>query len=268
MVARTASQAPRPPLLSISIVSHGDSAPLQSLLGSLVLHEAASRLQLIVTDNLGRDLPELDPSPWHSLTLLRNEHPAGYASNQNAAFQHARADDFCVINPDVLLVEPVLSQLIGSIESGKVAIIAPLVVDSQGVIQDSFRSLPSPRELVQRRLGRTAPATSFPSQQTVVRSDWIAGIFMLFRRDTYARLNGFDSRYRLYFEDVDFCTRARLAGLASGIDTRVRIEHDARRASRRLGLQLFWHLQSSLRFFSSPVYRQAKALSSIPASPV
>lgn len=252
--------APRRPVASISIVSHADAASLSALLGTLARCEDATRLELIITDNLGHDLPDLDPSPWHSLTLLRNVRPAGFARNHNAAFAHCRADFFCVLNPDVMLFQPVLAALTDSIQSGAGDIAAPLIVSSGGAIQDSFRRLPSPLEIVGRRLLPVRARPSIPPGERILPVDWIAGIFLLCHRDTFARLHGFDARYRLYFEDVDFCTRARLMGLSCIVNTQLHVLHDAKRTSRQPGRYLLWHLQSSLRFFTSSVYWQSRHL--------
>lgn len=248
------------PLITVSVVSHADGAPLNALLQSLVHYEQPRRLQLIVTDNLGHDLPELQLPKGYSLTMVRNERPQGYARNHNAAFKLAQGRYFCVVNPDVLFVESVFFTLMESIESGAGDIAAPLIVDSAGSIQDSFRSLPSPWQLLQRRFQSLQPAPAAALGKGILYPDWIAGIFMLLRRETFARMNGLDARYRLYFEDVDFCTRARLMGLRNFVDPRVRVQHDARRASHRSVPYLFWHLQSSLRFFTSAVYWRARRL--------
>lgn len=240
------------------MVSHGDSAPLQTFLRTLILHEPAEKIQLIVTDNLGQDLAALDPTPWHSLTIIRNERPAGYAANHNAAFAMAQGEYFCVANPDVCFTQPVLQTLLGSIHAGDGAIAGPLIVDSNGLVQDSFRDLPSPAQILGRGLRRWAPLRHFVVHGQLLRPDWIAGIFLVLRSDTFARLHGFDSRYHLYFEDVDLCTRARLTGLPSVVNTTVRVEHDARRSSHRQWRYLFWHLQSMGRFFMSPVYWEAR----------
>lgn len=258
--APPATRTSAPPLVTVSVVSHGDASPLASLLQSLVRYEVAAGLQLILTDNLGHDLPPLDPSVWHSLVLLRNARPQGYARNHNTAFGLATGKYFCVLNPDVRLVEPVFAPLIDGIESGQGDIAAPLVLDSAGTIQDSFRSLPSVLEILQRRIRRLSPVPDIPADQAFLHPSWIAGIFLFMRRETFGRLNGFDARYWLYFEDVDFCTRARLAGLSIMVAARLRVQHDARRASRREGRYLLWHLQSALRFFTSRTYRQAVAL--------
>ncbi len=258
---------PRPPLITVSVVSHGDWEPLQTFLRTLSLHEVAASIQLIVTDNLGQDLAQLDPTPWHSLTILRNERPAGYARNHNAAFALAGGEYFCVANPDVCLTQPVLQTLLGSIRAGDGAIVGPLIVDSNGLIQDSFRSLPSPLRILGRGLRNWAPLRDFVVDRELLQPDWIAGIFLVLRSDTFARLHGFDARYHLYFEDVDLCTRARLMGLPSIVNTTVRVEHDARRASHRQWRYLFWHLQSMARFFMSPVYWEARRAAGRAGSP-
>lgn len=245
------------PLVALSVVSHGDTSRLPALLDSLRMHEQAERLQLIVTDNRGDDLSELDAAPWHSLTMLRNRSPRGFAANHNAAFVHARAPYFCILNPDICFVEPILERLAGRIAAGEADIAAPLVVDGQGIIQDSFRSLPTPIELFRRRvLGHNA---AVPVQRgEIVSPDWIAGFFLLVRSPLYAELHGMDERYRLYLEDVEFCTRARLGGASLLVDTEIRLQHDAQRASRRNLRYLLWHTGSALRFFLSPVYREAR----------
>jgi N-acetylglucosaminyl-diphospho-decaprenol L-rhamnosyltransferase len=250
---------PTPPRITVSIVSHGDALPLQDLLGSLRTFEDPRQLQLIVTDNLGHDLPELESGPWNSLRVLRNEKSQGYARNHNAAFRHAEGSYFCIVNPDVLFLQSTLVPLIAEMESAKADITAPLVVDPHGTLQDSFRSLPTPLELLWRRVERAKIGPRVATGE-MLHPDWIAGIFLLMRSETFSRLGGFDPRYHLYFEDVDLCTRARLTGLGVVVNSRLRLQHDARRASRRPGRHLLWHLQSAVRFFGSAVYRRGRAL--------
>jgi N-acetylglucosaminyl-diphospho-decaprenol L-rhamnosyltransferase len=247
------------PLVTVSVVSHGDGAALKCLLSSFGRVEDRGRLELILTDNLGKDVPDLAVKGWQSLRMLRNPSPQGYARNHNAAFGYAHGEYFCVLNPDVELLEPTLAPLIAVLQNGGGEIAAPLVVDPEGHVQDSFRRLPTPGELVSRWIGRGVRRTE-PPAESLHHPDWVAGIFMLMRRDTFSILHGFDPRYRIYFEDVELCTRARLEGLSVVVDTRLRVRHDARRASRRSGRYLAWHVQSAISFFSSETYRRARRI--------
>jgi GT2 family glycosyltransferase len=83
-----------------------------------------------------------------------------------------------------------------------------------------------------------------------VEVDWIAGMFMLFRSDTYRALGGFDETYFLYYEDVDLCHRLRKTGKSVIYNPAAEIVHDARRASRKDPRLAYRHLCSALRYFS------------------
>lgn len=244
------------PLITVSIVSHGDSREVLRLLESICTFEKASSIQVMITDNLGHEFPEIDHSPWVSLTILRNERNKGFASNQNQAFQFARGKFFCVINPDVLFEQEVFSTLIELLETGQADIVSPLIVDADAVLQDSFRAFPTPFEIVQRRLPGYRFSPPVRDQAGMARPDWIAGMFMFMKSETYRKVNGFNEKYHLYFEDVDFCARAQLAGLKIVVDTNIRVQHNAHRASRKKFMYLLWHLQSAIRFFMSPVYKK------------
>jgi N-acetylglucosaminyl-diphospho-decaprenol L-rhamnosyltransferase len=245
------------PLVTLSIVSHGDAEKIGRLLNSLRTCEQNSQFRVILTDNLGDNLPSFDSLAGLSFEMLRNHRPRGYGWNHNQAFRLVKTKYFCILNPDVLFVQAVFGRLIALLETGKAGIVAPLIVDSGAVVQDSFRTLPTPLEIIRRKIPgyRLAPIPA--DADGLVRPDWMAGMFLFLSSDTYRRLKGFNESYRLYFEDVDLCTRARLAGLKLLVDTHVRIQHDAQRASSRNFRHLLWHLGSAFRFYTSQVYRQA-----------
>lgn len=249
------------PLITLSIVSHGNADDIRQLLASLREHEPdAKRFQLIVTDNLKDDLPGLDPAPWHSLHIIRNNRQAGFSKNHNEAFDLAEGDYFAVLNPDLVFVQPVFEKLIARLHDHHADLIAPQIVDENGMVQDSSRSLPTPFEIIRRRLPGYKFKPIEPDHEGMIHPDWVAGMFWLMESDAYRQLGGMDEKFRLYFEDVDFCARARLQGMRLGVDAQVRVRHDAQRSSRRNPYHLFLHIQSAARFFTSPVYRQFKRL--------
>ena len=241
-------------LATVSIVSHGDTEKVKELLESLRQYERAKEIQIIVTDNLGNDLPKLDPSPWASLIILRNQKNMGFAHNHNQAFKLASGKYFCVLNPDILFIETIFPLLIKRLER-EAAIISPLIIDSSNTIQDSFREFPTPLDILKRRLPGYHFTPLSPDELGLIRPDWIAGMFMFMRSETYRQLGGFDEKFHLYFEDVDICARARALGLLPLVDTNLRIQHNAQRASRKKIRYLLWHLQSSIRFFRSTIYK-------------
>ena len=247
-------------LISLSIVSHGNANEVKHLLESILMYEpnTATRFQVILTDNLKNELPDIDPSPWKSLQILRNEHPLGFAENHNRAFENAHGEYFAILNPDLVFERPLFDALIASLQTHQADLVAPQIVDETGNVQDSFRPLPTPFELIQRRLPGYIFKPYQPDRDGMIHPDWIAGMFWLVRSDSYRQLGGMDKRFKLYLEDVDFCTRARLRGMKIMGDTNVQVRHDAQRSSRRKLYYLYLHFQSAFRFFMSPVYRQIR----------
>jgi GT2 family glycosyltransferase len=243
------------PLVTLSIVSHGDYENLQKLLESVRKYEEEETLQIIITDNLGNDLPALDPFGWASLTVLRNPKEEGFARNHNRAFRHATGKYFCVLNPDIIFSQSIFPFLSKRLEEQD-ALISPLIFDSKNTLQDSFRQYPTPYRLFRRKLPGYRFTPLLPDKQGVIHPDWIAGMFLFLRSESYRLLGGFDEKFYLYFEDVDICARARGLGLPPLVDSRLRIQHNAQRTSRKNIRFFLWHLQSAFRFFTSDVYRK------------
>src|SRR5215204_4261512 len=138
-------------LITLSVVSHGNAEQISRLLASLQQQEqATTRFQLILTDNLKNDLPNFDPSPWASLHILRNDQQMGFAQNHNNAFKVSQGSYFAILNPDLIFERPVFEQLRTSLHKHHADVIAPKIVDEHGNTQDSFRTMPSPFEIIRR----------------------------------------------------------------------------------------------------------------------
>ena len=86
---------------------------------------------------------------------------------------------------------------------------------------------------------------------------------MFFPASAFRAVGGFDSRFFLYYEDVDLCARLRLAGFDIQVVTTAQVIHDARRDSHRRLRYFAFHVTSIWRYFmlyrfgySAPVVRQ------------
>lgn len=244
------------PGISISIVSHRHGHMLQGLISQIAHLAKETPIDVILTVNLrGETYEALD---FHGLshTVIRNARPLGFAENHNQAFARANGMYFCVLNPDIVFNSNPFPALIKLLESDISDVVGPRVLSPAGRVEDNARKVPTPWGAAMRLLypkGRPEYAettgTLFP--------DWIAGMFMLMRRATFARLGGFDERYHLYYEDADFCLRLQLLSGKIAVANDVSVVHDAQRASRKSLVHLRWHLVSAARFFASRVFLRA-----------
>ena len=241
-------------MVSVSVVSHGQGALVRALLADLDAH-CADAIEVLLTMNVPESLP-VEPAGFHfPLRVLNNREAKGFGANHNAAFRESQKEFFCVLNPDIRLRADPFGPLTARLRDPAVGVAAPLVRNPAGGIEDSARRMPTPLSILRKALfGAGGPDYAIGTAD--LHPDWVAGMFMLFRRETFAAIGGFDERYFLYYEDVDLCTRLALAGKRVVYCPAVEAIHDARRESHRSLRYLRHHLASMLRFFGSASFRR------------
>lgn len=233
------------PLFSVSVVSHRHGALLPGLLQDLARLDGG-RLEVLLTLNVPEDPGFAPDIPGLRLAITHNAAPRGFGANHNAAFARSTGRHFCVLNPDIRLSEDPFEPMRALLQDTGVGTCAPLVRAPDGSIEDSARRFPTLARLAARALGGERKPDYAASG--VFEPDWIAGMFMAFRRETYREVGGFDERYFLYYEDVDLCARLRAAGYRVKVDAEVGIVHAARRSSHRSLRFALWHASSMARF--------------------
>lgn len=242
------------PVVSISVVSHGQASMVADLLADLVPVAGSMGIEVLLTLNIPEALPfSVEQFPYR-VRVIENALPKGFGANHNAAFRFARGQSFCVVNPDIRMRGNPFRELVACAEKPSIGVVAPKVLGVDGEIEDSARRFPSPLKIACKAIGR-CKGSDYAIDGESVHPDWVGGMFMLFPARVYERLGGFDERYFLYYEDVDLCARLRLLGYEVVLCPEVAVVHHARRASHRNLRYLRWHLASMARFFFSPVYR-------------
>ena len=245
------------PDLSISIVSHRQIQLVQSLLDDLQKYCSRVSIEVILTVNVEEPLSFDAKDYGFPIRFVRNAAPKGFGENHNAAFSLATGDFFCVLNPDIRLVTNPFPVLIEQVLGANVGLVAPRIVNGDGEREDSAREFPSPLEILRKVFGGKS-AVHTDTVQPVSNPDWVAGMFMLFPRDVFLKIGGFDERYFLYYEDVDLCARLTLADYKILLCSTVSVIHDARRSSHKNLRYMRLHSTRMLRFFLSDVYRQLR----------
>lgn len=250
-------------VLSLSVVSHGQAELVEALLNDLRQYAGNVAIEVLLTVNVPEVLPaSLSDLPF-SLKTIFNSSPLGFGENHNRAFSQAQGVFFGVINPDIRLNSAVFPVLLEALQDAGVGVVAPLVVNNQGDIEDSARVFPSPLKILCKALGRCR-GRDYEIKDACILPDWVGGMFMLFRSEVYRQTGGFNEKFFLYYEDVDLCARLWLQGLNVMLVPQVRVTHDARRSSHKRLRYLRLHLGSMAKFFISPTYWRALYLRRIP----
>jgi len=232
--------------IDVSIVSHGNSEIVSLLLKDLCLIDEIN--QVIITSNIPEDSPIVIPdNVKNRIFIINNEAPLGFGKNHNNAFKFCSAPYFCILNPDIRILSNPFKALTSAMDESGAVLAAPLMLNTEGEVEDSFRKWLTPSSLFKRAIGFDLGSYQMPS--SIFEPDWIAGMFLFFTKTAYAGINGFDEAYFLYCEDMDISFRLRLANQKLIIVPSVAVEHDARRSSRKKIKYTVMHVRSLVRFW-------------------
>lgn len=236
-------------MISISIVSHGQGRLVLQILRDLSLLLDPASVEIFLTLNVAEDLSFGTVDSGCPLTIIRNPRPRGFGANHNAAFLRATGEWFCVMNPDIRISRNPFPVLTREISRFGGAVIAPAVLAPDGRIEDSIRHFPTLSSLIRKVTRAGDGRYPFHLGDETFVADWVAGMFMLFRAESFASIGGFDEAFFMYYEDVDLCMRFGLAGQRVLACPRAQVVHDARRTSRRNLQYMRWHARSMIRYF-------------------
>lgn len=228
--------------ITVSVVSHGHDAWLADLLQLLAQTGAGCIAELRITHNLAPNSP-LPSGPWpFRLVESCNPHPLGFGANHNQALHGVATPLLAVLNPDISAMEPGFWPLLAqAVQRDGAGCAFPRLLNLDGSVQDNARAVPTPLALARRRLLR------LPDQ----RVDWASAACWVMPTAIFRQLGGFDTRYFMYCEDVDFCLRLQLCGQRLLQVPQARAVHAAQRSSLAGGQHLRWHLQSLWRLWTS-----------------
>jgi N-acetylglucosaminyl-diphospho-decaprenol L-rhamnosyltransferase len=235
--------------LTLSVVSHGHSSSILSLLKDINDYSGSLELVVFLTWNA----PELETKDEQALkavckwpiTIIKNHQRKGFGQNHNAALQQAGLGIWCVINPDLRFAAHDLEELVSALSLNDVGLAFPRQADPNGVYLDYRRELVTPWSLIKRYIGQQVEQLAQP--------DWVSGCFMAFRSEVYQELGGFDESFFLYCEDVDLCLRLQLAGYKM-MEVDFSIIHDTRRGTLKKWAHFKWHVRSLLRLWCSRAF--------------
>ncbi len=216
---------------------------------------------VVIVDNHSSDdsCAGIAPIGLQAQTIC-NPSNRGFAAACNQGAKGSQADYLLFLNPDMLLNPDSLSVPVVYLSApgnGDVGICGIQLVDQDGAIQRSCSRFPTPRMLLAGGVGLDRLAGFRHLQPFMVewdhaRSaavDHVIGAFFMVRRSVFEALGGFDERFFVYYEEVDFALRARKAGWKCFYLTGAQACHHGRGSSESVrGDRLFYILRSRILF--------------------
>ena len=178
-----------------------------------------------------------------------NEKNGGFAYAMNQGLKLATGDYLIIANPDCVFIDK-LDEMVTFLHfHPEVGAIAPKIIEECGQVQDSCRHYISVQSFIWRQIRRKLTGkevllnsgVDYSKAQTV---DWVIGAFIMVSRAVYEKTGGLSDDYFMYAEDMDWCTRIRLAGWEVVYYPKVKIQYKGTRSARK-------HTRSAKIFLNS-----------------
>ena len=217
--------------LSIQIVNFRSRHYLRKCLFSIGENlPAILRTEVIIVNNDEKPLDRAiaDSGGGFAVQIVEVGKNVGFGRAHNAGFERSQGEYVLFLNPDTRILPGALQALLDVFEKDeKIDIAGPLLVDSAGKVQpDCFGARHTPLSTIKRKIFKRHSRQVRVGGE-IFETDWISGGAMLVRRDVFEKTGKFDENYFMYFEDADFCLRAKKRGSKIAVIPSVLVFHES-----------------------------------------
>lgn len=248
--------------LDIVIVNWNSGTYLKKCLSSIANCNRSGLKKIIVIDNGSTDKSISDLKKHKlPLKLIKNFGNVGFSAACNQGVKECSSEFILFLNPDTRLFKESLEKPINFLkkrDNKKIGIMGIQLVKNDGTVIRSCARFPSLKQYLYKLLGLSF---LFPNsfkghfmyewnhQGNGRIVDQIMGAFFLTRRSLFDSLNGFDERFFVYYEEVDFSLRALKKGFTSYYLTNARAFHEGGGSSKNVrSTALFYSLRSRILY--------------------
>jgi GT2 family glycosyltransferase len=230
--------------VAVVIVSYKCAALTIESLASVAAERSSAgfHIRAVVVDNASGDAPHIaaaiESKGWRSwVTLVTSVKNGGFAYGNNLGIARAIEDHppsyIYLLNPDAQVRPGAIGSLARFMEAHPEVGIAgssfenldgsdwPIAFHFPSLMSEMLQGMefgPLMRSFKPWMVAQTMTKVSQPI-------DWICGASMLIRPAVLEAIGGMDENYFLYFEETDFCYRAKKAGFATWYVPDSRVMH-------------------------------------------
>jgi GT2 family glycosyltransferase len=256
------------PRVAIVIVAYNSAPEIGPCLDALL---KLKDVEIVVVDNASEDDTAREVTR-RQIRLIASPRNLGFAGGVNKGVRDTTAPLVLLLNPDAVF-ETGLDALASEFDDPKIGAAGGLLTDDRGLPQAGFtiRNLPTPATLAFEVLGLNA---LFPNNFVnwhyrclgvhlleAAYAEQPAGAFIMFPREVWNRLGGFDERFwPVWFEDVDFCARVKQFGLSVKYNPAATARHAGAHSVGALSLEIrerYWYgslLEYASKHFSPTAF--------------
>lgn len=172
--------------------------------------------EIVIVDNNSKDNSyNLLKEEFNDCILLKSKENKGYANGNNIGIKYAlknRADYICVLNNDVEVEQDFLKIILEKFnENSSIGMVGPCICDykNKNKIQSMGANINLFTGLAQAKL-KNAVYNKYKDSEFDV--DYLGGACFVVKRDVFEKIGLIPENYFLFFEETEFCLKAKKKG--------------------------------------------------------
>lgn len=168
-------------------------------------------IRIYMVDNASGEDKKLEEIP--GILLIKNKENLGYSGGNNVGIKKALADGadiILILNPDTTIDKNCIKNLVEGLDETSADITGPKIYFSNsnkiwyaGGIMDLGNVIGKHRGVDEEDKGEYDES---------IETDFVSGAVIMIKKKVFDSIGFFDEKYFLYYEDSDFCFRAKRAG--------------------------------------------------------
>jgi len=181
-----------------------------------LLKSSYKEFQILIVDNASTDdsLNQLMHN-FRNIQYLKNSQNLGYTGGNNSGIkyflEHDDIDYIWILNPDTLVKEDTLEKIVNIAKSTPKSILSPKILyyDQPNLIwfsNSKLNSFTGIAEHVEFNI------VNNPNENGMTECEWLPGTATIYPKNVFQEIGLFDDNYFLFYDDVDFCVRAKNKG--------------------------------------------------------
>ena len=220
--------------ISIVVLSWNTKDLLKKCLKSIPFYA-----EVIIVDNGSKDgtVHFLNSLKWPNLKIIKNKKNLGFAKGNNQGIKTASGDLIMLLNSDTIVQKRAIEKLVNfySDQKDKKIAFSPLLLNKEGTIQEEYyMRFPNLWQI----FGYHYPLFRFfamrlPLKKLIVSQikkehfevEQLPGAALIAPKEVWQEVGLLDEDYQFLYEDVDWCWRAKKAGIKLFVLREAKVVH-------------------------------------------
>jgi GT2 family glycosyltransferase len=226
-------------MLSLIIITYNSAAQLGACLRAVGELRTPPEFEVIVVDNASSDRSAAVAAEFPGVRVVAERQNWGFAGGVNRGVRVAKGEIIALLNPDATPQPHWLEELIAPLSDSQIGVVGSKVLGPDGRIQSVGSILQQPVLLSAHR----GDGEVDKGQYDEITDVWsVHGAAMAFQREVWDALGGLSEDYfPAYWEESDFCERARGKGYRVVVAPRAVVRHSEATTTGKYSPEFYYY---------------------------